>query len=87
MRMKWISVKDELPHNDIHLHQWVTAINVNDPDPTPFVVGFTIDWDGNPSFECLRVTHWIPIPPTPEEIEGITFEEAEQFYGTKESEE
>jgi hypothetical protein len=27
------------------------------------------------------------LPEPPEEIEGITFEEAEQFYGTKESEE
>ena len=64
--VSWISVEDRLPHNDINLHQWVLAVNMNDEiEPLPFVVGFTVDWDGNPDFERLFVTHWMPIPELP----------------------
>lgn len=63
----WISVEDKLPHNDRNLHTWVLAVNMDEIDPVPFVVGFTVDWDGNPDFERLYVTHWLPIPGLPKE--------------------
>jgi hypothetical protein len=62
---EWISVKDRLPHDDINLHKWVLAVNMDDVEPVPFVVGFTLDY-GNPNFEYLHVTHWMPIPLLPE---------------------
>jgi hypothetical protein len=71
--MNWISVDDRLPHNDKHSHQWVLAVNMDEIDPVPFVVGFTVDWDGNGNFEYLFVTHWLPIPGLPGSDEDPTY--------------
>jgi hypothetical protein len=81
---EWISVKDKLPE----LNEWVLAYPTQKDG---VAMGYLSKYHGwitsNSSAWWQTPTHWMPLPPAPEEIEGITFEEAEQFYGTKESEE
>lgn len=60
--MNWISVEDELPDVPDGVNCDVVAVNMDEyPEPYPFVVGF-VSGRGKAGFECLKVTHWYPLP-------------------------
>jgi hypothetical protein len=64
----WVDVNKRLPHKCPDAHEWVLAINIDEePEPFPFVVGFTYIDDMEPDFERLKVTHWMYIPKYPKE--------------------
>lgn len=67
---EWISVKDRLPEND----QWALCFIKDKSFGTFRVFQWNyIDWqwnDGNEWFDEKDVTHWMPLPELPKEVEA-----------------
>ena len=65
---EWISVKERLPEND----QWVLCFMKDKAFGTFRVFQWNyIDWqwnDGNEWYDEKDVTHWMPLPPAPEDL-------------------
>lgn len=68
---EWISVEDRMPEKDGYYLVVIddTGISIEEFSKEKLAwLGF--DWENAEVFELIGITHWMPLPEPPEEVNG-----------------